>query len=245
MRLLTIPSISVSRAKAVALGLLASAVVSISLADAAGAQSIPIYQNALKSIDSRSQIFKQGPGSCKRGGSEEALRVLVGKRTKACNFSAPVAGRDVELTVTGRIFKSVPTKFKKTIFLGVNLRQARDGSQYQLAVFPSGRRFQIRKIFPNGSMRILKGDKNVGSIRAFGKANRVSLRAYNGVPGRPDSTARLVAVVNGKKVGFADDVRGYELKGRDMSFSIASGRNATGTSGSFASVLVRIPSPFQ
>jgi len=244
MRLLTIPSISVSRAKAVVAGLLAAAIVSLSIAGAASAQSIPLYVNALKSIDARSQIVKQGPGNCQRGGSEVALRVLVGKRTKACNFFAPVAGRDVELTVTGRIFKSVPRQLKKSIFLGVGLRQARNGSQYQLAVFPSGRRFQIRKILPDGSMRVLKGDRNVASIRPFGRANRVTLRAYNGVPGRPESSARLVALINGEKVGVADDVRGYELEGRDMSFSIASARNATGTSGSFQSVVVRMPSPF-
>ena len=244
MRSLTIPSISVSRARAVALGLLASAVVSISFADAAAANSIPIYENSLKSVDARSQITTKGPGSCKRGGSEVALRVTVGKRTKACNLSVPVVGRDVELTTTGRIFKSTPSQLKKSIVLGVNVRQGRDGSQYQLAVFPSGRRFQIRKFLPDGSMRVLKGGKNVAGIRGFSEANRIALRAYNGAAGLPASSARLVAFVNGKVVGVADDSRGNDLKGRDSSFSIASGRNATQASGSFSAVVVRIPNPF-
>jgi hypothetical protein len=244
MRLFMIPSISVSRTKTVALGLLASAVVSISFADAAAAQSVPIYENGLKSVNARSQIVTRSPGNCKRGGSEVALRVTVGKQTKACNFGVPVVGRDVELTATGRIFKSIPSQLKKSIFLGANVRQGRDGSQYQLAVFPSGRRFQIRKILPNGSLRVLKGGRNVASIRAFSEANRISLRAYNGVAGLPASSARLVAFVNGKVVGVADDARGNELKGRDSGFSIASGRNATGAAGSFSTVVVRIPNPF-
>jgi hypothetical protein len=245
MRFLTIPSISVSRAKALVLGLIAAAVVSMSLAGTASAQSIPLYANSLETANGRAQIVKKGAGKCKRGGSRTALRFTAGKRTKACTFAVPVVGRDVELTATGRIFKSLPSQLRKSIFLALNLRQARDGSQYQLAVFPSGRRFQIRKIFPNGSTRILKAGRNVASIRGFSKANRMTLRAYNGVPGRPASSARLVAYVNGKMVGVADDARGNELEGRDSSFSIASARNATGTSGSFTGIVVRIPNPFR
>jgi hypothetical protein len=244
MRLLTIPSISVSRAKAVAVGLLAAAIVSLSFAGAASAQSIPLYANSLKTSNGRAQIVKKGPGKCVRGGSRVALRFKAGRRTKACTFAVPVVGRDIELTATGRIFKSLPSQLRRSIFLALNLRQARDGSQYQLAVFPSGRRFQIRKIFPNGSTRVLKAGRNVRSIRGFSKANRMTLRAYNGVRGRPASSARLVAYVNGKMVGVVDDVRGNELKGRDSSFSIASARNATGTSASFSDLLVRIPNPY-
>jgi len=244
MRFLTIPSISVSRAKAVAVGLLAVAILSLSFAGAASAQSIPLYVNSLKSANGRDQVVKKGPGNCVRGGSKVALRFTAGKRTKACTFAVPVVGRDVELTATGRIFRSLPSQLRKGIFLALNLRQARDGSQYQLAVFPSGRRFQIRKVFPNGSTRVLKSGRNVASIGGFSKANRMTLRAYNGVRGRPATSARLVAYVNGKLVGVVDDARGIELKGRDSSFSIASARNTTGTSGSFSDVLVRIPNPF-
>ncbi|MEX1219115.1 MAG: hypothetical protein WEB05_01860 [Solirubrobacterales bacterium] len=244
MHFLTIPSTSASRTKALALGLLAAAAASLSLVSAASAQSVAIYSNSLKSANGRDQIIKKGPGTCTRGGSAVALRFTAGKRTKACNFAVPVVGRDIELGATGRIFKSVPAKLKKSIFLALNLRHASDGSQYQLAVFPSGRRFQIRKTFPNGSTIVLKAGRDVPSIRDFGGANRMGLRAYNGVSDLPTSTARLVAYVNGKMVGVVDDERGSELKGRDSSFSIASARNATGTTGSFNDVVVRIPSPF-
>jgi hypothetical protein len=235
----------VSRAKAVAVGLLAAVLVSLSFSgSAAAAGSVPLYGNSMKTSNGRAQIFKKGAGTCVRGGSKVALRFRAGRKTKACTFAVPTVGRDLEVTVTGRIFTSIPRQLKKSMFLALNVRQARDGSQYQLAVFPSGRRFQIRKIFPNGATRILKAGRGVASIRGFGKANKISLRAYNGVPGQPASSARLVARVNSKLVGVADDVKGNELLGRDTSFGIASARNATGTSGSFESLLVRIPNPF-
>lgn len=233
-----------SRAKAVATGLLAAVLVSLSLAGTdAAASSISLYANSLKSANGRDQIFKEGTGNCNRGGSKVALRFTAGKRTKGCSFAVPVVGRDLELTVTGRIFKSIPSRLRKSMFLAVNLRQARDGSQYQLVVFPTGRRFQIRKTLPDGRTRVLKADRNVPGIRGFGEANRVRLRAYNGVKDQPSSSARLVALVNGKMVGIVDDPRGNELEGRDSGFSIASER-ATGASGSFAGILVRIPNPF-
>lgn len=244
MRLFTIPSKFMSRTRVATIGFFVVAAASLSFAGAASAQSVPLYVNSLKSSIGRDQIVKQGSGSCIRGGSEIALRVRVGKKTKACNFAVPVVGRDTELSVTGRIFKSVPEKLRKSIFLGLNLRHANDGSQYQLAVFPDGRRFQIRKTLPNGTTTVLKAGRNVASIRGFGKANRITLRAYNGVAGLPNSTARLVAYVNGKLVGVADDERGGELEGRDSSFSVASARNARDATGSFNDVVVRIPSPF-
>ena len=244
MHFLTIPSKSMSRTRSVAVGLIVAAIGSLSFAGAANAQSIPLYVNSLKSANGRDQVIKRGPGSCVRGGSKVALRFTAGKKTKACNFSVPVVGRDIELTATGRIFKSVPTKLRESIFLGLNLRHAGDGSHYQLAVFPSGRRCQIRKVFPNGATTVLKAGRNVAEIRNFGQANRMTLRAYNGVSTLPATSARLVAYVNGKMVGVVDDERGGELKGRDLSFSIASARNATGTTGSFTDIVVRIPNPF-
>jgi hypothetical protein len=247
MRSLTISTLSVSRLKALALGLLVSAMAVMSLgAASAQASSITLYSNSLKSASGRAQIVKAGAGDCRRGGSRDALRFTAGKRTKACSFATPVVGRDLEVTVTGRIFKTVPSRLRESMFISANVRQARDGSQYQLAVFPTGRRFQIRKVLPDGRVRILKADRSVPSVRRFGEPNRVRLRAYNGVKGKPSSTARLVAVVNGRTLAVIDDPRGNELDGRDSGFSISTTRKAMapGSSGSFSGVLIRIPNPF-
>jgi hypothetical protein len=238
---------SVSRPKALSLSLLVFAVVfSFIAAGSSEAGSITLYSNSLKSASGRAQIVKAGPGNCRRGGSRDALRFTAGKRTKACSYATPVVGRDLEVTVTGRIFKTVPSRLRESMFVAANLRQARDGSKYQLAVFPTGRRFQLRKILPDGRTRILKADRNVGSVRRFGEPNRVRLRAYNGVKGKPGSTARLVAIVNGRTLAVVDDARGNELDGRDSGFSISTTKKAVapGTSGSFSGVLIRIPNPF-
>ncbi len=246
MRLLTIPSISAPRAKATIVGIFASLLLSLSLAGAAeAASSITIYKNQLSTGDNRAQIGKyRGKGNCIRSGSGNSIKFRLGKSTRECAYLVPVVGRDLEVTATGRLFKSTPKALKSRTFLSVNLRQARDGSRYQLAVYPSGRRWQIRKVRARGRVEVLKGGKSGKVIAGFGAANRLTLRAYNGINGKPSGSARLVAMVNGKMLGFADDAKSGELKGRDTTFSIASSKGAKGAFGSFTGLRVRMPDPF-
>lgn len=245
MRFLIIPSMSASRARAVLFGVLAAVMVSLSLAGAAqGASSVTVYQNKLTTSDSRAEIGKYSKGNCARSSSDNSIKFRIGKSTRECAYLVPVVGRDLEVTATGRLFKSTPKAVKSRTFLSVNLRQAKDGSRYQLAVYPSGRRWQIRKVRKGGKVQVLKGGKAGKAIRGFGEANRMVLRAYNGIKGQPSGSARLVALVNGKKLGFTDDARGGELEGRDTTFSIASGKGANGAFGSFTGLKVRMPNPF-
>jgi hypothetical protein len=246
MRFLTNPSKSPSRAKAVVIGLFASLLVSLSLAGTAGAApSVAIYQNKLSSAANRDQVAKYGgKGSCTRSSSESSIKFRIGKSTRECAYLVPVVGRDLEATATGRLFKSTPKAIKSKTFLSVNLRQAKDGSRYQLAVYPSGRRWQIRKIRKGGKVEVLKGGKAGKVIGGFGDKNRMVLRAYNGIKGQPSGSARLVAMVNGKTLGFTDDAKGGELEGRDTTFSIASSKGAKGAFGSFTGLRVRMPDPF-
>jgi hypothetical protein len=237
---------SASRAKAVLVGALASVLFSLSLAGAAhAASSVTIYQNKLTTSDNRAQVGKyRGKGNCARSSSNNSIKFRLGKSTRECAYLVPVVGRDLEVTATGRLFKSTPKAIKSRTFLSVNLRQAKDGSRYQLAVYPSGRRWQIRKVRNGGKVQVLKGGKAGKAIRGFGGANRMVLRAYNGIKGQPSGSARLVALVNGKLLGFADDARGGELQGRDTTFSIASSKGAKGAFGSFTGLRVRMPDPF-
>ena len=239
-------ALSAPRAKAVLTGVFASLLVSLSLAGtASAASSVTIYQNKLSTDDNRAQVGKYGgKGNCVRSSSNNSIKFRIGKSTRECAYLVPVVGRDLEVTGTGRLFKSTPKALKSRTFLSVNLRQAKDGSRYQLAVYPSGRRWQIRKVRRSGKIQVLKGGKAGKVIRGFGDANRMVLRAYNGMQGQPSGSARLVALVNGKPLGFADDARGGELKGRDTTFSIASNKGARGAFGSFAGIRVRMPSPF-
>ncbi len=249
MRLLTIPSTSAlptPRLKVLLAGIFVSMLASFALAGPAGAaSSITIYQNKLSTADNRAQISKfGGKGNCSRSSSQNSIKFRIGKSTRECAYLVPVVGRDLEVTATGRLFKSTPKALKSRTFLSVNLRQAKDGSRYQLAVYPNGRKWQIRKVRKGGKIQVLKGGKAGKVINGFGDANRMVLRAYNGIKGQPSGSARLVALVNGQKLGFADDARGGELEGRDTTFSIASNKGAKGAFGSFTGLRMRMPSPF-
>ncbi len=152
MRLLTIPSLS--RTRALAIGLFAAMLLTLSLsATADAASSITIYKNKLKTSDQRAEISQKGKGKCTRGGSSAAVKFRLGKKTKDCRYLVPVAGRDLEVTATGRIFASTPKKVKPSVYLGLSLRQANDGSRYEFAVYPSGRRYQIRKVLRTARSR--------------------------------------------------------------------------------------------
>ncbi len=246
MRLLTNPSFSPSRAKIVLAGLFAALLASLSVAAVAGAaSSIAIYNNKLTTTESRTEVQKyRGKGNCIRSSSENSIKFRIGKSTRECAYLVPVVGRDLEVTATGRLFKSTPKALRSRTFLAVNLRQAKDGSRYQLAVYPSGRRWQIRKVRNGGKVEVLTGGKAGKIIGGFNAANRMMLRAYNGIDGRPSGSARLVALVNGKMLGFTDDARSGELKGADTTFSIASKKGASGASGSFTGIRVRMPNPY-
>jgi hypothetical protein len=206
---------------------------------------LTVYQNKLRTSDQRDQILKQGDGKCVRRSSDSAIKFRIGKATRSCRYLVPVVGRDVELTATGRLATTIPGDLKPRVYLALNLRQGNDGSRYELAVFPSGRRYQIRKYLPTGRLQVLKGGKAGRAINGFGEKNRMTFQAYNGVvEGKPKFMARLVARVNGKLLAVVRDEKGGELSGQDTTFAISSNKSATGAVGSFTGLRVRIPNPF-
>ncbi|MGB0119616.1 MAG: hypothetical protein WBP55_01530 [Solirubrobacterales bacterium] len=210
---------------------------------AQAASALTAAKYSLKSSASRGEIRQAEKGNCERGGSSGAFRFKIGKKTKECSYRVPMVGKNLEMSATARLFKSTPKQVRPQAFVAVNLRQASDGSRYQLSVFPSGRRFQLKKIYPNGKIQVLKAGKGIKGINTFNQKNRILLRAFNGVSGG-SGTARLLAVVNGNKLAVVDDERGNELQGQHSTFSIGSKKNATGALGSFVGVKMRLPDPF-
>lgn len=209
------------------------------------AATLSIYKNALDTSAKRSQIFRYGSeGQCKRGKASKAFRFSLGKQTRECFFRLPAVGRSVEVSAVGVLFDSTPEKVIGRTYLAVSTRQAGNGSRYQLAVFPSQRKWELRKVEPNGAIEYLATGKNQKEIKGPGRSNRILLRSFNGVKGQPSTTARLVARINGKRVVVFNDARGLQLTGRITSFSIGSPLFATGAAGSFREVDVRIPDPF-
>ncbi|MBK5233784.1 MAG: hypothetical protein JJE13_12495 [Thermoleophilia bacterium] len=243
MRLLHIHKTGSSLRLILASGL-ALACLSIA-ASSADAASITTFKNSLQSTTARKEIKQySGKANCDRGGSKKSFRLEVGKRTKECAFRVPFVGRNVGITATGRLFKSTPKKVKSQAYLSVSVRQDTDGSRYQLCVFPSGHRFQLRKIFPNGKIQNLENGKAGKKIAGFSEANRLTLRAYNDQQGNPSGSAGIVASVNGHRLAAVVDPRGNSLEGQDTTFSIGSKKSARGARGSFVKLSGTQPDPF-
>lgn len=213
-------------------------------ATSAEAASITIFKNTLKTSQGRKAVNQfSGRANCDRGGSKESFRTEVGKRTKECAYRTSLVGRDLAISVTGRLFKSTPKKVRRQAYLSVSLRHDLDGSRYQLSVFPSGRRYQLKKVFANGKIQYFGKGKAGSTVGGMGEANRLTLRAYNDQKGNPSGSASVLAMVNGCKVASALDPRGNLLEGRDSTFSIGNKNGARGARGSFVKLSIRIPDP--
>lgn len=240
----TTGSARVAVAAALAAALTAFSALALA-ADANSASAVTIYKNDLRSSEGRGEIRQYGSkANCARGGSSSAFRVKIGKKTRDCYYWIPVVGRDVQIAATARVFKSTPKDVRPKVYAAVNLRQGKNGSRYQLSVYPSGNRYRVTKVAGNGNKRVLAGGKAGKVVNGFGEANRLTLRAYNDVKGQPAGSARLLAIVNGKRLAVIDDREGGKLEGRDSTFSIGADRNATGAAGSFVNLKLGLPDPF-
>lgn len=214
-------------------------------AESRAASAITIYKNELNTSERQAQItkFAARGSSCSRQPRPAAVRVKVGRGTNECFMRIPVVGKSVEVSAVGRLFKATPKAIRGRTYVALSLRSSTNGARYQLAVYPAARKFQLKKILPDGTVRFFAAGK-ASRIKGVGEANRMTLRAFNGVGGAPSSTARLVASVNGKRLAFADDVEGSSLSGTAATFSVGSTRPAKGALASFGSLAARIPDPF-
>jgi len=231
---------------ALVVALLAAVAVGLGPAvEPASASTLTIYGNSLRGDTGRAKVRQfGGKADCSRKGSKKSLRVTVGKATRECFFGIPVVGRDLQISVTARLFKKTPKKVIKRTWVAVNLRQSTNGSRYQFAVLPRTRRYSLRKIDAKGKVRHLAHGKSNKVINPPDKANKITLRAFNGVKGQPSGSARLLGMVNGKRLALYDDAHGNELEGRDSTISIGSNKGARGAFGSFVDLKLAMPDPF-
>jgi hypothetical protein len=211
---------------------------SLALVASAGATLIGVYRNSMETTTQRSQLVKLSGARCTRGGSNHALRIVVGKRTAECSYRTPVVGRDLELGATERLLSGTPKQLQKSTFLAVNLRSG-GGMQYQLAVFPLQRKVQLRKKV-NGSIKYLAIVKNVAGVKGIDGANAIRLRAFDEGPGE----CHLLGFIGGKLVAGATDSNSGLLGGRASGVSVGSAKNAAGAIASVDDIVVRVPSPF-
>jgi hypothetical protein len=208
-----------------------------------GAAMVGIYRNSMETTAQRSQLVKLSGRSCVRGGSDHALRIAIGKRTKECSYRTPVVGRDLEIAATERLLSGTPTALQHKVFLGLELR-AGGGSQYQLAVYPLQQKVQLRKNLSDGSVEYLAIEKEVGTVKGINKANQLRLSAINVTSGPERGQAQLRGYVGGTLVVEATDPAAGELTGQAAAVSVGSAKSSTETLASVDDVVVRVPSPF-
>lgn len=214
----------------------------LACAASAGAALVGIYRNGMESDGQRGQIVKLSGERCGRGGSDHAVRIVVGKRTRECAYRTPVIGRDLEVATVGRLLSNTPKPLQRKAFLAVNLRTGGAGAGYQLAVFPLQGKAQLRKIFSDGRIEYLHIEKGVAT-GGLNRANELRLRAFNLTAGPKRGTCQIVAYVGGELVADINDAASGDLEGRSSGFSLGAIGSAKGVVGSFDDVVIRVPSP--
>jgi len=214
----------------------------LACAASAGAALVGIYRNGMESDGQRAQIVKLSGERCGRGGSDHAVRIVVGKRTRECAYRTPVIGRDLEVATVGRLLSNTPKPLQRKAFLAVNVRTGGAGAGYQLAVFPLQGKAQLRKIFSDGRIEYLHIEKGVAT-GGLDRANELRLRAFNLTAGPKQGTCQIVAYVGGQLVADVNDAASGELEGRASGFSLGAIGSAKGVVGSFDDVVVRVPAP--
>jgi hypothetical protein len=212
----------------------------LGVAQAVGA--VAIYGNGMNSVAKRAEVRKATGRNCDRGGSDEALRVELGRRTRECVYQVPVVGRDLEIIATERLLSGTPRAQRRRMFLAVNLRSG--AGRYQLAVFPLQRKYQLRKYVPGVGIRYLAIGKNISRIRGINRANELRLRAFNMKNTRDRDDCRLAIFINGKRMAVITDEQSGPLEGRSTTVSFGSKKPAPGAKASFDDVIVRVPDPF-
>jgi hypothetical protein len=212
-------------------------------ASASAIKAFSIYANDMSTTEKKAQIRAVSGRACQRGGSPEALKVELGRKTQECILRTPVVGRDVEIIVTERLLSGTPRPQRRRTFLAVNLRHGKGLGRYQLAVFPLQRKYQLRKVVPGRDIRYLAVGKRISAIKGTNKANRIRLRAFNLRGTRDKDDCRLLVYVNGKRLAVVTDPRSGSLQGRETSFSAGAGRPDRGAIASFDNVKVRVPRP--
>lgn len=222
--------------------LAALALAALAFCSLAGATMVGIYRNSMDSTGTRAQLLKLYGANCTRGGSETALRIVVGKKTEACGFRTPVLGRDLEIAATERLLSGTPIAVQRKAYLALELR-AGAGTKYQMLVYPLQRKVQLVKVTPEAT-KYLAIAKNQTAVLGVNKGNVLRLRAINVASGPEKGQAKISAYIGPTLVAEASDTTSGEVTGSASAFSVGAGKNGEGLIASVDDVVVRVPGPF-
>lgn len=205
----------------------------------AGAAMVAIYRNGLETKPQRAEMLKLFGRSCKRGGGEDAIRVLLGKKTDSCAYRTPVLGRDLELAATERILSGTPKALQRKAYVAIQLR-AGGGDKYELRAFPVQRKAQLIKVSEAGT-KYLAVKKNVKGIGGINEPTVVRLRVEKTAGA---ASAAITAYIGPTVVAEVTDDAAGELSGEFSAVSVGATKIAEGLSGSIDDLVVRVPVAF-
>ena len=193
--LLTIPSTSAlptPRLKALLAGDFVSMLASFALA---GPASANFFDHDLperaSTADNRAQISKfGGKGNCSRSSSENSIEFRIGR--EHARMRLPGAGRR-QGSRSDRYRTALQVDPESAASRGLSSRSTCDrprmAAATSLPVLPE----QAEGEDPQGpqgrKIQVLKGGKAGKVINGFGDANRMALRAYDGIKGQPSGSA--------------------------------------------------------
>jgi len=228
--------------KRIAATAFATALAGLALCSVAFGAMVGIYRNDMESLLRRGELIKISGASCTRGGSEEALRVVVGKKTDACSFRTPVIGRDLEIGATERLLSGTPPAVQRKAYLGLELR-AGAGAKYQLLVYPLQRKAQLIKLTPEGP-EYFDIAKDVVGVNGANKANKLRLRALNIRSGPEKGRVAVAGFVGDVAVVEGIDALPAELPGESAAVTVGAAKNGNGVIASIDELVVRTPVHF-
>jgi hypothetical protein len=205
----------------------------------AGAEMVGLYRNGLETQPQRAEMLKLFGRSCKRGGGEDSIRVLLGEKTDSCAYRTPVLGRDVELAATERILSGTPKALQRKAYVAIQLR-AGGGNKYELRAFPVQRKTQLIKVSEAGT-KYLAVEKNVKGIGGINQPTVVRLRIEKAAG---EASAAITAYIGPTVVGEVTDEAAGELTGEFSGVSVGATKIAEGLSGSIDDLVVRLPVTF-
>ncbi len=215
----------------------------LACAGAGAAGMIGIYRNGMETLSQRSQLIKLTGRSCTRAGVGGALRITVGKSTKACALRTPVVGRDLEIAATESLLSTTPTRLQHAAYLGLELR-AGAGAKYQLLVFPLQTKAQLIKVTPEGA-KYLAVAKELEGVQGLDMANTLRLRAINITEEGPEKGhVQIVGYLGREAVVEATDEAAGLVKGRASAVTVGATKGANELAATVDNVVVRVPSPY-
>jgi len=229
-----------ARLTAVSLACLAAALVIVA---GAGAAMVGIYRNGMETAAQREQMVKLSGRNCRSGAGQRALVITLGKFTNQCSYRTPVVGRDLEVSAGERLLSETPKKLQRQVFVGLFVRTG-GGGGYQLLLYPSQQKVQLRKNLPGGKVKYLAIVRGLRAVEGQNGTNQLGLQAIDITSGPERGQCHLFAYVGGKLAAEAIDPGARELSGSAAGVAVGSANVATGAAAAVENVVVRVPSPY-